>query len=557
MVVATTTAQCKPACDAAAPRQVWYRSTFAQALLGSILLWLAFPPCELWLLAWLAPVPWLLLIRRESLKGRHAYVAIWCAGFVFWLAAIHWLRLPHPANYLGWIALSFYLALYLPAFVGLSRVAVHDFRLGLIVAAPVVWTGLELARAHLFTGFLMAALGHTQYRWLTLIQLSDITGAYGVSFVVMWVAACVACLLPRGQATSGSLLRPVLCAAVILSSAVVYGWIRIQGMASPVGPQVALIQGSIDADWKADPDKAGRILAEYYELSQQAIQIARGRLDLVVWPETMFPSPLVTLAEVDPPHGNDFDQLRSQSAVSEANLAELARRLGVPVLVGIETRHYTNDEFLRFNSAVFVNRKGQVAGRYDKMHLVMFGEYIPCGHWLGWMHRFLPIPVGISPGSKPVAIPIDGLRYAPNICFETVLPHTIRTPVHTLGSRGEAPHVLVNLTNDAWFWGSSELDMHLVCGVFRAVECRRPLLIAANGGLSASIDGDGRIRKQSPRRQKDILLTAVPLDSRQSLYQRSGDWFAGTCLVASSLLAISAAWFSTPAAGQWNWRKPP
>ena len=111
---------------------------------------------------------------------------------MFWLATIHWLRLPHPALYLGWFALSAYLAIYLPVFVGLSRVAMFRFDLPLWLAAPVVWTGLELARAHLLTGFLMASLAHTQANWTQLIQISDVVGEYGVDFLVMMVAACVA-----------------------------------------------------------------------------------------------------------------------------------------------------------------------------------------------------------------------------------------------------------------------------------------------------------------------------------------------------------------------------
>ena len=173
-----------------------YRSTFGQALASAVALWAAFPPCDLGWLAWIAPVWWLLLIRRGELPGRRPYRALWLAGFVFWLAALHWLRLPFWATGFGWVALAAYLAFYLPVFIGLTRVAVHRGRIPLILAAPVVWTGLELARAHLLTGFPMACLGHTQYRWIELIQVSDLAGAYAVSFVVMFVAACFARILP-------------------------------------------------------------------------------------------------------------------------------------------------------------------------------------------------------------------------------------------------------------------------------------------------------------------------------------------------------------------------
>src|SRR5262245_60647303 len=118
----------------------WFRSTLAIALAGSLLLWAALPPLAQGWLGWIAPVPWLWLVREEHLKGRRPYGAIWLAAFAFWLAILHWLRLPHPALYLGWIALSAYLAFYLPVFIGLSRVAVHRIGVPLWLAAPIVWT---------------------------------------------------------------------------------------------------------------------------------------------------------------------------------------------------------------------------------------------------------------------------------------------------------------------------------------------------------------------------------------------------------------------------------
>src|SRR6185312_10676653 len=175
------------------------QKTWVLGLAGSLLLWAAFPPLGVWPLAWIAPVPWLMLVRREQLAGRRPYRTIWLTGCLFWLGVLHWLRLPHPATSLGWVALSLYLAVYLPLFVGLSRVAVHRLHWPLVVAAPVVWTGLELLEAHLLTGFNMAALGNSQFRWIELIQVADLAGNYGVGFVVMFGAACLARMAPCGE----------------------------------------------------------------------------------------------------------------------------------------------------------------------------------------------------------------------------------------------------------------------------------------------------------------------------------------------------------------------
>ncbi len=121
-------------------------STRAVAAVGSLLMWAALPPLDWWILAWIAPVPWLLLVRQERLTGRRPYRIIWLAGFLFWMGALHWIRLPFWADAFGWLALSIYLAFYIPLFVGLTRVAVHRLGVSIVVAAPIVWTGSSWRR---------------------------------------------------------------------------------------------------------------------------------------------------------------------------------------------------------------------------------------------------------------------------------------------------------------------------------------------------------------------------------------------------------------------------
>ena len=142
--------------------------------------------------------------------------------------------------------------------------------------------------------------------------------------------------------------------------------------------------------------------------------------------------------------------------------------------------------------------------------------------------------MSLTAGSEPKSFEVGDLKYSPDICYENVLPHVIRRQVNG----AEDVDVLVNLSNDGWFRGSNELDLHLICGVFRAVECRRPFLIAANTGFSASIDGDGRIIAQGPRRDKQVVLAEVRLDDRSSWYLANGDWPAGICLAACIILAV-------------------
>ena len=501
---------------------------------------------------------------------------LWLAGFIFWLAALHWLRLPHWATSFGWLALALYFACYLPLFVGLARVAVHRWHVPVILAAPVVWTGLELARGHLLTGMTMASLGHTQHAWIMMIQLSDLAGAYGVGFVVMFVAACLGRMLPvhgKGDRskfsaevfpdvpsryaenwTSPRALQyfwPLGAAAAMMAAALLYGHLRTAGQYTAPGGRVALIQGSVDTQMKSDDSQRMRIFYEYFELSRKALAEAKKppdaqKIDLLVWPETMFRGPLLVAlpgaakpAEFEGSEAEFAERLPEAAAKSQAPLAMTAQNLGVPLVLGVDTNEFGPQGVKIYNSAAFLAADGTLVGRYDKMHPVMFGEYVPLAEYFPWLYRLTPLHVSLTAGTRPALFTAGRLRVAPNICFESVLAHVIRGQINTLQAEGKEPDVLVNLTNDGWFWGSSELDMHLVCAVFRAVECRKPFLVAANTGFSAWIDGDGRVLKQGRRRDTDVLLADVRIDQRHSWYLAHGDWLAGVCLAACLALALA------------------
>ena len=128
-----------------------------------------------------------------------------------------------------------------------------------------------------------------------------------------------------------------------------------------------------------------------------------------------------------------------------------------------------------------------------------FGEYMPFANWLPWLQYLSPLGNGASANDRPACFMVKDVCLVPNICYESTLPHVIRGQLAALRKEGVEPQVLVNVTNDGWFWGSSELEMHLACGVFRTVENRRPMVIAANTGISAWIDGNGHIAAEGPQ----------------------------------------------------------
>ncbi len=521
--------------DAGAPAERWWRSSLGLSAIGFALWWAALPPLSLAPLVFLAPVGWGLLIRQPALPGRRPYLALWLSSFIFWLVTLYWLTLPHWATSIGWVALSFYLAFYFPAFMALSRVAVHGCGVSTIVAAPVVWTGLELARSHMLGGFAMGSLPHGLFRWPMLLQIADLAGAYGVGSVIILVGACLARAMSWGGLPRA--WWPLALAAGALVAVGGYGYFRLAQQTTEPGPKVALIQGSIDIELKYDRAQAQKIYDEYLDLSRRAVRENAG-LDLIVWPETMFRDPWY---EFDPGVETPADVGRSAQQVqadSRRAIELTVAPLGVPCLIGIDGMRVKRDGFDHFNTALATDRLGNVTDRYDKIHLVIFGEYVPFADHFPWLYHLTPLPSSTRSGNVPKSFRIGDARYAPSICYENTIPQLIRSQVVELRDEGQEPDVLVNLTNDGWFWGSTELDLHLACSVFRAIECRKPFLVAANTGFSAWVDSRGAIRAQGPRRATDVIVADTQIDRRRSPYLAVGDVPAGVCLLGCAVLTI-------------------
>jgi apolipoprotein N-acyltransferase len=544
------------------------RRVLLLSLAGAATMFLVQPPADLWMLAWIAPIPWLMLVQPPTIAARHPWRAMAVGGFCHWLAAIHWLRLPHPATSIGWVALSAYLAAYLPAFVWTARRLTHHWRWPLPLAAAVAWMACEQARGWLLGGFTLGAIGHTQWRWTTLIQCADCLGAVGVSGVVLAVAAAIL------QASCPFRLRTACTAAIVaaavLGGALAYGWWRIAGEPRPDGRplDVLLVQGSIDTELKHDPAAAEQVVRHYDGLTVAALADGQAdpqagpRPELVVWPETMWrwglleidpaetlPAEIVDEAigpRADDDGTDDERQAECRRALERERLdavGAFARRYGTHWLVGIDKQVVTPRVpagAQNFNCGLFLDAAGRPLGCYEKMHPVLFGEYVPLAERFPWLYRLTPLPAGLTAGRSPVAVTIGGFRVAANICYETTLPESVRSLVRELTRREERPDVLVNLTNDGWFWGSSELDMHLASGIFRAVEVRTPIVIAANTGFSAWIDGTGRLLARGPRRAPAVLRARVNRDGRTSPWLVWGSLPTGACVAIAAFVLLEA-----------------
>ena len=550
---------------------LWRTREFAIAIVSGVLLCGAFPPLGIWPLAFVAPIGWLRLIRTKTLPEKRPFGTFYLAGFVHWMILVQWVRLPHWSAYFGWIVLAGYLAVYIPAFVFISRAMVHRWRVPSVLAAAVAWTGLELARGYLFTGFSLSLLGHAVVNVPLLTQIADTFGAYGVSFVVMTVAAGIERCIPlrRGderplQHSRIAAVGSSVWAGCLLLVTLLYGWTQLQhvdaisAMPAAGNPEVlniGLIQGVYDTEFDTNQEVARRrsdqAFDDYVRISREAMVEDLVKADLIIWPESMFSTgwrhgayftyddDLTARPDLELTKDEWKRWLVRSRHVSDASFAHVANMLrmdlySAEMIVGVSRVHASGDTEQRFNSAMHVDSEGKLIGWYDKMHPVMFGEYVPLGSLFPWLYKLTPMGAGLTAGAAPEVFNAKGIRICPSICFENTVPHLIRQQLDTLAENGEEPDCLVTITNDGWFWGSSLLDVHLACGVFRAIENRKPMLIAANTGFSAHIDRRGDIVSKGPRRAEGHIWCGVSgRNAMISNYRRLGDWPAGCCLALS------------------------
>jgi apolipoprotein N-acyltransferase len=516
---------------------------------SAVLLWCAFPPVGWWGAAWIALAPLFGLVRsRRSRAG--VYLGAWVGGLVFWLLAIHWVRLTDETAWLAWIVMALALSAWWPGFVALARLAVLRLGLPLMVAAPILWVGLEYLRAHAFTGFPWYYLAHSQHQNLALIQIADCAGALGISFLIAlanawWVDLVTLPLLrptPRGPRLTRPQSVRVTVLVVLVGATLGYGAIRIATARFRTGPRVALIQSNLIQRYKMFSDPA-ELVAVYERLVNRAASDP-ARPDLIVWPETSYPYGFVRLdPRLDQPalesQGRSIDP-KSTAAVWLNKMEMVSRhlhgwadRVRIPMIVGAILYDFHREGPSRYNAALLLEPGVASVASYHKLHLVPFGEYVPLIEMFPWLTALTPYrgthTPSLSFGREPTWLTLEPYLLATAICFEDTVPHVVRRFFRETND-GRQPDLLINLSNDGWFHASSEHEMHLAVSVFRTVENRVPLARAANTGISAVIDGNGRVLAALPKLQEGVLLESVPLDDRVSLYSSWGDWVGLTCL---------------------------
>lgn len=446
------------------------------------------------------------------LPPRQAFGWGWLTGTVFFVILLRWLdhtfrnysAIPWPLTWLPIAALAAYCGLYIAgvtvAMAWLRR------RLGpevALAAAAPLWVAGEWVRGWLMGGFPWGLLGYSQYTVLPVIQIAEVTGVYGVSFVIVAVNAALAGTLALTWRRAGV---GVIAGGALVALVLGFGWQRL-GEAMPLPEaSVALMQPSIEQPLKWDPAFQVTTLNIYLGLTRRA---AGSRPGLIVWPETASP----TILRRDPE--------------LQRTLAQIADEGGSPILVG--SIDVTDTPPPRFrNSAFLVDRRG-IAGRYDKIQLVPFGEYVPLSSVIGFVRGWAEFIADLEPGRSPTVFQGPPAPFGVVICYEGIFPELVRRFI--LGGA----QFMVNMTNDAWFGRTSGPFQHLAMYPFRAVEHRVAIVRAANTGVSAFISPTGQVTRQLGLFSRAVLRDSIPLRRGKTLYTRLGDWFAYACVATSAL----------------------
>ena len=542
------------------------RQIILAAFLSAILLWLSYSPIGTGYLGWLAPIGWLTVVVSQQSLSRKNYVWLWLSGCVFWLVTLQGIRLAYWPLYFGWIALSLYLAVYIPLFVWTAR-RLAERGIPVWLATPISWVAFEYARSYMLTGYCANALGHSQARFPILIQIADQLGVYGVSFCMMLVTTCVLLciqeLRERGKGTGAVSLRFAACvsaALLTLTAQIGYGAWRLKE-ADELAKQapllrVGLIQENTPTMFDMPNDEGKSIKAAWlrYQNATQELAAQASPIDLFVWPESTFTAsaPWVTPSKLQElPDRVTGSQVEKESFLSwhrkirgefefKADLLltaiNLVSEFDGQLLVGCDIISYETGESMFFNGAILVDAEGQPVDDYRKMHRVMFGEYLPLGPLLQWLRDMFGLI--LDAGKEPKCFDINGVAVSPNICFESMMPRIISGQVRKLTRDGKSPQVLVNLTNDSWFHGSSMLKHHLDSTILCSVENRRPILVAANSGFSAEIDGSGRLIQTLGIYARGGLVAEPRSDSRWGIVQSFG-YPLGIMCALIALFALS------------------
>ncbi len=497
------------------------------SLLSSLLLILSFPNFDLEFLAWFALVPLFHSIEGKSVSRSFKLGLL--TGILSFLGIIYWIIVAvHTYGNISLILsglilllLVFYLSLFIGTFTGLTRLIQDRSGVQTILFTPFLWVALEYLRSFLLTGFPWANLGYSQYLNLPFIQMADITGTYGLSFVIVLVNATFFVVL-RPWPKKTFPFKEVIITVITLLGSLIYGYLKMgmidrQRIEQPP-LKIGLVQGNIDQSIKWDYSFQRETLKLYEKLSSK---VAEKKPDLIIWPETATPFFFQDAKEYQP------------------LVLEIPRQTNAFLLFGTPTYKIQKGRVDHYNSAYLVSPAGDLIGKYDKIHLVPFGEYIPLQDLLFFIGSLGEGVGDFKSGKEIFNFSLPQGKFGVLICFEIIFPDLCRRFVK------EGANFLVTITNDAWFGRTSAPYQHFSLATFRAVENRVFIARAANTGITGFIDPNGRIVKKGALFTEESINGTIYLSKNKTFYTLYGDVFAWLCS-AVSIFLVAYALFKKP-----------
>lgn len=479
---------------------------FFSSILSAVLLTLSFPKFGFAFLAPIALAPFFsaLLIRKEG-TWKGVFFSAYLLALIWHVSSIWWLGYVSCA---GMLALSAFLALLFAVFVLL---AMYFVRKGFypVLSFALFFLFYELTISYLFTGFPWLLLGMALQKNLLLIQTADIFGVHFISFLLAFTSATIAGIACNRRVKSFITLAVVL---LLWTLSACYGFYRIRelGSETPIESlRVAMIQLNLPPELKHDESKDEDTLDSYLKATEKAAPES----DLVIWPETGVPGIY-----------NDY----ANPAIKV--LRRFRTEVKVPLLCGLTWAEKDKQGKIQFfNSAALLDNSAMLPReRYYKKHLVIFGEYVPLERYLPFLKLLTPIPSSYTPGELSHVLNLktekgSTLKLGALVCFEDVFPNSAREAVK------EGAEILVNITNDGWFFDSPGPYQHAALSSFRAIETRRELLRSSNTGITVLIDRTGREKALLSNDGKrvmvpgELICSANVYSPRETIYAKYGD----------------------------------
>jgi apolipoprotein N-acyltransferase len=496
------------------------------AIASGVLQILVFPRPSLCFLCWVALTPLLLAIlwQRDSL--RKSFLLGYVSGIIWYAGSCYWVY--HVMNSYGGLSplvafgvlilFCLYLGLYHGLLGLLTALLSRSSRIGptrTLAFVPFMWVAVELARARI-TGFPWDLLGYTQIDNIPLTRIATVTGVFGVSWIVALVNCAFTLAIFRFRQQGLRLLLATLAAAVALQSGTF-----VKPEALRADQSAVLLQENLPvdfADWTAEYyDRTIATLVQLSSSGSHNSQAEQVRANLVIWPES--PAPFYSADE-------KFRHWMT-SLASDSGAYLIVGNVGVNS--GGDPRHPQI-----FNSAVLVTPEGEIKARYDKIHLVPFGEYIPFKSFFVFAEKLTKEVSDFSRGSQRTVFNLGNHKAGTFICYESIFPDEVRQ----FASNGA--ELFVNISNDGWFGESGAPGQHLNMARMRAIENGRWLLRSTNTGITGSIDPFGRVVVRAQRNLRTALRAEFGFTNVTTLYTRLGDWFAFGCAIISLAVVIFA-----------------